>query len=287
MSSAPHGGEGEHPFGWRRKRTASQGRASTLSRRSAEVKLFALISLSTAFLVMFCGKPAMAQQYNSDSYLSKPVGMATLILTVGQRNSIFMNTFSLIPRWEFTAAVYVYNGDKDKKTDDGYSTSFYAKYMFYENKAKTGGFAAKAGTGIDPGYLATVGLQDAFQTYWMNAPATLPLFHNKLSWDIMPGASVTRDYGEDKKTAPSFTYSTRVAWYVFGPTASFVGEVFGSAGEAETIPEYKIGWRWEPNQHVTLALTYGDEFHGNNGAGVELGAMLFTPQFLCLGGCKE
>ena len=81
--------------------------------------------------------------------------------------------------------------------------------------------------------------------------------------------------------------STRLAWYAFGPTASIVGEVFGAVGEAETIPEYKIGWRWEPNQHVTLALTYGDEFHGNNGAGVELGAMLFTPQFLCLGGCKE
>jgi hypothetical protein len=213
--------------------------------------------------------------------------MATLILTVGDRNSILMNTFSLFPRWEFTAAVYIYNSDNDFKTDEGYSTSYYAKYMFYENKAKTGGFAVKAGTGMDPGYLVATGLEDAFQTYWMNAPATVPLFNNKLSWDIMPGASVTRDYGANKTTAPSFTYSTRMAWYVFGPEASICGEVFGSAGEVEAIPEYKIGLRWEPTQHVTLALTYGQEFEGSRGAGWEIGAMLFSPPFLCIGGCED
>ena len=256
------------------------------TRWSGAARGFALLLISVAWLTVLCGKQAQAQQFNSDSYLSKPHGMATIILTVGERNSIFMNTFSLFPRWEFTAAAYIYNGDADKKTNDGYSTTFYAKYMFYENKAKTGGFAVKAGTGIDPGYLATVGLQDAFQTYWMNAPTTLPLFDNKISWDLMPGASVTRDYAGGG-AATAFTYSTRVAWYVFGPTGSLVGEVFGATGEAETIPEYKIGWRWEPNQHVVLALTYGDEFHGDNGAGIEVGAMLFTPQFLCIGGCKK
>ena len=159
------------------------------------VRGFTLLLLPLVWLTVLCGKQAQAQQFNSDSYLSKPHGMATIILTVGERNSIFMNTFSLFPRWEFTAAAYIYNGDANKKTNDGYSTTFYGKYMFYENKAKTGGFAVKAGTGIDPGYLATVGLQDAFQTYWMNAPTTLPLFDNRLSWDIMPGASVTLDYG--------------------------------------------------------------------------------------------
>jgi hypothetical protein len=148
-----------------------------------------LLLLGTASLA--CTGHALAQQFNSDSYLSKQHGMATVILTYGDRNSIFMNTFSLLPRWEFTAAVYLYDADHDPKTDDGYSTTFYAKYMFYENHAKTGGFAMKAGTGMDPGYLSTVGLKDAFQTYWTNAPATLPLFNNKLSWDIMPGASVT------------------------------------------------------------------------------------------------
>src|SRR6185436_5264128 len=126
---------------------------------AAGVRRHSLLALAFAFLSLACGR-AHAQQFNSDSYLSKAHGMATIILTYGDRNDIFMNTFSLLPRWEFTAAVYVYNTDDDPKTDDGYSTSLYAKYMFYENKAKTGGFAVKAGTGMDPGYLVTVGLQD-------------------------------------------------------------------------------------------------------------------------------
>jgi hypothetical protein len=228
-------------------------------------------------------RPAHAQQYNSDSWLSKPHGMATIILTTGERTSLFMTTFSLLPKWEFTAAAYLYDFDDDVNTDDGYSTSFYAKYMFYQNQAATGGGAVKFGTGLDPGYLVdNVGLKDAFQTYWMNSPWTAPLFDDKVSWDIMPGASVTRNYGVEGNEAWAFTYSTRVAWYYAGPEASIVGEVFGATGEAESIPEYKIGWRWEPNQHVVLALTYGEEFDGPNGAGLEVGLMLFTPPFLKL-----
>jgi len=248
------------------------------------MKLVGFLALGTILLL---SRPARAQQFNSDSYLSKQHGMATLILTYGDRNDIFMNTFSLLPRWEFTAAVYIYNTDDNPKTDDGYSTSLYAKYMFYENKAKTGGFAMKAGTGMDPGYLGTYGLKDAFKTYWTNAPATIPLFDNKLSWDIMPGASITMDYGTRDVTAAAFTYSTRLAYYPTSPTWSIVGEVFGAEGGVTSIPEYKVGPRWEPNQHVVLALTYGQEFNGSNGAGWEVGAMLFTPPFLCLGGCDK
>ena len=248
------------------------------------MRLVGFLALGTILLL---SRPARAQQFNSDSYLSKPHGMATLILTYGDRNDIFMNTFSLLPRWEFTAAVYIYNTDDNPKTDDGYSTSLYAKYMFYENKAKTGGFAMKAGTGMDPGYLGTYGLKDAFKTYWTNAPATIPLFDNKLSWDIMPGASITMDYGTRDVTAAAFTYSTRLAYYPTSPTWSIVGEVFGAEGGVTSIPEYKVGPRWEPNQHVVLALTYGQEFNGSNGAGWEVGAMLFSPPFLCLGGCDK
>lgn len=233
-------------------------------------------------LVLLVSTPAHAQQFNSDSYLSKPHGMATIILTAGERNSMWMSTFSLFPRWEFTAAAYVYNTDNDQATDDGYSTSFYAKYMFYENAAKTGGFAAKAGTGMDPGYITSYGLQDAFQTYWMNAPATLPFLNNKLPLDLMPGMSVTRNYGTNDRTAPSFTYSARLAWYPRNMETSLVGEVFGAEGEVRAKPEYKVGVRWEPNANSVLALTYGQEFDGDRGAGFEIGVMLFTPPFLKL-----
>jgi hypothetical protein len=228
-----------------------------------------------------------AQQFNSDSYLSKPLGMATIILTYGQRNSMFMNTFSLLPGWEFTAAAYVYDDDRDASTDDGYSTSLYAKYMFYENKAKTGGFAVKAGTGLDPGYLDEANrLKDAFRTYWTNTPVTLPLFDNKLSWDVMPGASVTTDFGPENTTAWVFTYTSRMAWYPASPTWSIVGEVVGAEGKGTAPAEYRAGLRWEPNPYAVFALTYDQEFKSNNGAGWEFGMMLFSPPFFCIGDCK-
>jgi len=239
-----------------------------------------LLGAALLALVIVTARPAQAQQFNSDNYLSKPYGVATIILTAGERNTMMMTTFSLFPRWEFTAAAYIFNSDDDPRTDDGYSTSYYAKYMFFENEAKTGGFAVKAGTGLEPGYLnSAVELEDAFVTYWMNSPITLPLFDNKLSWDIMPGFSVTREFGEGDETVGSFTYATRMAWFPTSPEWSIVGEVYGSKGQTEAIPEYRIGWRWEPSQHAVFAISYDDEFNGTNGAGWEVGVMLFTPSF--------
>ena len=231
-------------------------------------------------LVMLNSIPIKGQQYNSDNYLSKPHGVATIILTYGERNSMFMNTFSLFPRWEFTVAAYIYNNDNDPKTDDGYSTSLYAKYMIFENEAKTGGVAVKAGTGLDPGYLdGNDRVNDAFQTFWTNAPITIAFFNNKLSWDIMPGASMTRHYGDEDKTVWAFTYSTRLAWYPLNPELAIVGEIYGSEGELTVPVEYRAGLRWEPSQYAVFALTYDDEINGSNGAGWEFGVMLFTPPF--------
>jgi hypothetical protein len=228
---------------------------------------------------------AHGQQFNSDNYLSKPHGVATIILTYGQRDAMFMNTFSLFRGWEFTAAAYIYNNDSDPKTSDGYSTSLYFKWMLYENEAKTGGVAVKGGTGLKPGYVdGDYLVKDAFKTYWMNAPLTLALFDNKLSWDIMPGASVTLNYGSESTTAWAFTYSTRLAWYAFSPELSFVGEIFGSEGKARAIPEYKIGPRWEPSQYAVFAVTYGEEIGDTHGARWQIGIMLFTPPFARLGG---
>ena len=227
------------------------------------------------------------QQFNSDSYLSKAWGTITLIPTIGRRSSMLMNTYSLFPKWEFTMAAYLYNNDKDPLTNDGYSASLYAKYMFYENKEKTGGFAAKAGTGTRPGTLdAEFRVKDAFKTYWINTPATIPLFKNTVSVDLMPGVSSTINYGDSGNVAWAFTYSGRIAWYPIGPKASLVGEVYGAAGETGTIPEYKVGLRWEPSQYAVFALTYGHEFNGSQGAGFEFGIMLFTPPFACIGGCQ-
>jgi hypothetical protein len=184
--------------------------------------------------------------------------------------------------------MYQYNDDNNPLTDDGYSSSLYGKYMFYQNKKETGGASVKAGTGMFPGTInGEDRTKDAFQTYWVNFPCTIPLFNNKLSWDLMPGASVTKNHGQDQTTAWGFTYSTRLAWYPIGPEGAIVGEVNGTAGDAYSPPEYKIGLRWEPSQYAVFALTYGQEFSGSNGAGFEFGIMLFTPPFACFGGCGK
>ena len=228
-----------------------------------------------------------AQQYNSDSWISKKHGTVTIIPTFGERNSMIMNTYSLFPRWEFTMAAYWYNNDANSLTDDGYSTTFYMKYMFFENSAQTGGAAVKVGTGTFPG-TALEGEDrqyDALKTFWMNVPITIPLLNNKISWDIMPGAMVTKDY-QLEGTVWSYTYSTRVAWYAFNPELGVVGEIFGAGGEGTSLPEYKIGLRWEPTLSATFALTYGQEINGDNGAGLEFGIMLFTPPFACFKKCR-
>jgi hypothetical protein len=61
------------------------------------------------------GPAAQAQQFNSDNYLSKPHGVATVILTAGPRDLMWMTTFSLFPKWEFTAAAYLFHEDNDRK----------------------------------------------------------------------------------------------------------------------------------------------------------------------------
>jgi len=99
----------------------------------------------------------------------------------------------------------------------------------------------------------------------------------------MPGASATLNVDKDSLNGWAFTYSTRLAYNPWGPKFSFVAEVFGSEGETGTIPEYKIGPRYDLSQYATFAFTYGQEFNGNRGAGFELGVMLFTPPFAKIG----
>jgi len=227
-----------------------------------------------------------AQQYNSDSWLSKPHGTVTIIPTAGQRNFMLMTTYSLFPKWEFTMAAYLYNNDGNPLTNDGYSASLYGKYMFYQNKSETGGASVKFGTGMRPGTINEENrVKDAFQSFWVNFPCTVPFLNNRISWDLMPGASVTKNYGDSNTVAWGFTYSTRVALYPFDYKWALVTEVYGTAGKNNAIPEYRIGVRWEPSQYAALAVTYGHEFNGSEGAGFEFGIMIFTPRFACIGGC--
>lgn len=246
-----------------------------------------LVVATALWLCAMTCSPALAQQFNSDNYLAKPHGMATLIVTTGEQTTMFMTTVSLFPKWELTAAAYLFNKDEDRTTSEGYSTSLYAKYMIFENKAKTGGIAFKFGAGQKPSYvLDGTGFQGASQTLWVNSPLTLPFLDNKLSWDIMLGASITRNYGDDQVDLGAFTYSTRLAWYPKSPKLALVGEAYGAEGGARLSPEYKAGVRWEPNEHTNIAFTYGGKFNGDHASGFEVGVMLFSPPFACIGPCR-
>jgi hypothetical protein len=246
-----------------------------------------LLGATVLALCAACASPVMAQQFNSDNYLSKPHGVATLIVTTGEQTTMLMTTLSLFPKWELTVAAYLFNKDEDRKTGEGYSGSLYAKYMIYENPAKTGGIAFKFGAGQEPSYVIEgKGFEGASQTYWVNAPLTLPFLDNKLSWDIMVGGSVTRNYGDEESTLGAFTYSTRLAWYPKSPKLALVAEAYGAEGAATLSPQYRAGLRWEPNQHTNIAFTYGGQFNGAHGSGFEVGVMLFSPPFACIGPCR-
>ena len=223
-----------------------------------------------------------AQQFNTDNYLTMPQGTCTFVLTAGQRNATFINSFALIQNWEFFAQANLYWEDKDQNLPQHFTTNLYFKYMFYENKNKTGGFAAFLGYGQAPGYYNQSQFLDRHTNIWTAVPITIPFFDNMISWDLMPGGMVDFDYGNNKKTAWGFSYSTRLAIYKIIPQSAIVGEYYGTAGELYSEPEYKVGIRWEPNDTVIPAITYGSAIDGLSGPGFEIGVVIFTPRFLKL-----
>lgn len=68
--------------------------------------------------------------------------------------------------------------------------------------------------------------------------------------------------------------------FYFNPKTAIVGEVYGTEGQAYSTPEYKVGLRWEPNDYIIPAITYSSNFEGGLGAGLEIGIVIFAPQFL-------
>lgn len=238
------------------------------------------------FLVVIAigfSKPCRAQQFNSDNYLTMPHGTGTFVLTEGQRNASIANSFALIPNWEFFIQGWLFWENKELKLPQHFTTSVYVKYMYYENEAKTGGGAVFLGYGKAPGYYDQEKFVDRHTNMWTAVPVTLSFFDNMLSWDIMPGAMIDFNYGDDKKAVWGFTYSTRLGVYNIIPESAIVGEIFGTAGDLYSKPEYKVGIRWEPNNTVIPAFTYGAAFDGSKSSRFEIGVIIFTPPFLKIG----
>jgi len=233
------------------------------------------------FIVLLLSVSAVnAQQYNTDNYLTMPHGTGTFVLTTGERNATMYSTFTLLPRFELNFQSSLFWADEDLNTSQFFSLNVFGKYMFWVNEANTGGGAVFLGIGKSPGFFTQDGYSALHKNYWTAVPFTIPFFNNTISWDIMPGALVDFDYGNNKETAWGFTYSTRVAVYKVIPQTAIVGEFYGTEGQAYSKPEYKVGLRWEPNSYIVPAISYGGCFDGSPGAGLEIGVIIFSPQFL-------
>jgi hypothetical protein len=238
---------------------------------------FVIIFISTFLLNSL---DTQAQQFNTDNYLTMPHGTATIVLTNGGRNAGTAASFALAPKWEFFAQAFMFWENEKELSPQHFNILAYAKYMFWVNKENNGGGAVFLGLGKSPGYWQNTEFLKTHQNVWTAVPITLPLFNNTISWDIMPGAIFDWSNSESGDPAWGFTYSTRVGVYKIIPKTAIVGEVYGTSGSAYSKPEYKVGLRWEPNNTIVPAITYGRALDGTPGAGLEIGVLVFSPQFL-------
>ena len=211
-----------------------------------------------------------AKQFNSDNYGTTQQGMRTVIVTVGKRHSLFLDTFSLRKRWEFSLGATAFRKDSDSDRAAYYQLTTYAKYMIFENQAKNGGAAVKFGTGARPGYYQVADLPDDLRDLWTEFPVTFAFHGDDVLLDFIPGGVSNHNFGTTNQNALGFTYSSRLAVYKIIPRSAIVGEVFGTEGEAYSPMQYKTGVRWE-NPGFIVSFSYGDGLKGNVGAGWEVG----------------
>lgn len=223
---------------------------------------------------------AKAQQFNTDNYLSMPHGTGTFVLTTGQRNAGMASSFALIPNWEFFAQVFLFWENEQELSPQHFNLQVYTKYMFWVNEKNTGGGAVFLGIGKSPGYWEQTEFIETHRNVWTALPITIPFFNNAVSLDLMPGALYDWSNRQAGEPAWGFTYSTRLAVYKIIPQTAIVAEVYGTEGAAYSRPEYKVGLRWEPNNTVVPAITYGGTFDGSRGARLEIGVIIVSPQFL-------
>ncbi|NMM48322.1 hypothetical protein [Marinigracilibium pacificum] len=217
----------------------------------------------------------MAQQFVGDNQWVAPHGVATIVGTAGQEYAQFYAIAALFPDWEFNTQFVHYYDDPRSNSESYTSFSFFVKHRLVENDAQTEGYSVLAGLGLFPQHLDEGEVTSEFQSYWAMFTATYAFANNTILWDILPGATVNFDHKQTKKTAWGFTYSTRIAIYKVIPQSAIVGEIFGTAGAAESPASYRAGIRWE-SPKLVVALSYSNAFNGSYGAGFEIGAFFFT-----------
>jgi hypothetical protein len=230
--------------------------------------------------LLFSSKLLLSQQFNTDNFLTMPHGTGTFVITTGERNSTMISSFALMKNFEFFLQANLFRDNRIDDYSQHFTTSVYAKYMFWKNATNTGGGAVFFGFGRSPGYYNETEFNQLSRNIWTASPFTFAFFNNALSWDLMPGALVDFENGNDKEIAWGYTWSTRLAIYKIIPETAIVGEAYGTEGQAYSKPEYKAGLRWEPNDYIIPAITYSSNVEGGLGAGLEIGIVIFAPQFL-------
>jgi len=240
--------------------------------------------VSTCVALALPSAQVAAQQFNSDSYLAMPKGMSTTTVTAGTEFSGILVSFALLDGWEFFTGAFLSYEDQDVGLSASWSAVLMAKYMVYENRARNGGFAVNLGTGNNPGHLEQDRVTESFKTFFVTPQLSLPLFGGAVSWDLNPGVQLSRDVGGGSERSWDFTYSTRAAFYGLVPESAVVAEVFGTASLTEA--QYRVGVRWEGATDMIIpAITWSQGFDGSASGGFEVGFTMFTPRFLCRGGC--
>ena len=243
-------------------------------KRIAEYFRWALVSA-----IAFHGT-LVAQQFNSDNYLAMPHGTVSTTITAGLRNSGLIASIALVPKFEFFAQATLFKEDTSLEIPSNFTTTIYAKYMFWENQTKNGGGGVFLGFGRAPGYWSKTQFVELHRNLWSAVALTFPLFNNAISLDLMPGLVYDFSSEEGVPNGWGFTYSTRVAAYGIIPKSAVVGEIYGTEGSLFSPMEYKVGIRWEPNGTIIPAITYGNTFSGEGrGARLEIGVTIFSPQF--------
>lgn len=234
--------------------------------------------------LVLCARGAEAQQFAGDNQWVAPYGVSTLVATAGEEYSQLIAVSALVPEWEFNLQLTAYQDDELNGIEAYTSTNIYVKRRLYENEAGTAGYAVMGGTGLFPEHLERGETTDAFESWWITGVATYAFADDRVLLDILPGIVLDTEHGAQESSTWGFTYTSRLAVYDIIPQSALVAEVFGTAGEAEADPAYRVGVRWEGKKWV-VAATYSDAFDGDGGAGFELGVLYFTEPRLCWGGC--
>lgn len=242
-------------------------------------KILAIVGL----LVMFFSTPVFAQQFVTDDYFVMPYKSSNLVIVAGDNFATLIPSMGLFPKWEIFTGVNLIYEDDSRQGENHFSGLFFAKNNVWENARQTGGVSWTFGTGLNPDYYQETVPVDSFRDVFGLINWTIPMAKDKVQLDINPGFSTKTGDAIDGR-AWDFTYAARIAWIKGIGDWTPIAEIFGAEGDVGADPQYKIGFRWEPNDNFRFAVTYGGSFDGSDSSGFQVGFITVT--LPCEKGCS-